>query len=52
VVSEILEKEKARLTFQPIVNNEIIAQIKEKVYEGFIIYVDANDNGVSKINDK
>lgn len=31
---------------------EIENQIRQKIYRNFIIYIDANDNGVSKINDK
>ena len=33
-------------------DNEIIKRITEKIYENFIRYVDANDNGVSKIGEK
>lgn len=44
-----MEKEKGKLTFEPKVSQDIITHIKEKIYDSFIIYVDANDNGVSKI---
>ena len=42
-----MENEKDKISFEPIINEEI-----EKIYKNFIIYVDANDNGVDKVNDK
>ena len=50
VVKKILENEKEKLTFTPNVNTEIINEIREKIYKNFIIYVDANDNGIDKID--
>jgi uncharacterized UPF0160 family protein len=49
VIHEIIVKEKNRLTFEPKVDEEIIKMIQEKIYKNLIIYVDANDNGISKI---
>jgi uncharacterized UPF0160 family protein len=50
VVAQILNKEK--LTFQPAQSQEVLDRVRESVYKNFIIYVDANDNGVSKVNEK
>lgn len=33
-------------------NEQIIEDIREKVYKNFVIYVDANDNGVDRVNEK
>ena len=52
VVAEILQREKNKLTFKPIVNEDIIKEVREKIYRNFIIYVDANDNGIDKIDSK
>lgn len=51
-ISLILEREKDKLTFKPILTEAIIEQIRQKIYKHFIIYVDANDNGVDKVYDK
>jgi uncharacterized UPF0160 family protein len=40
------------LTFKPIRTPKIEEDIREKVYKNFVIYVDANDNGVMKISEK
>lgn len=40
------------MTFKPKFDQEILKYIQEKIYNSFIIYVDANDNGVSKIEGK
>ena len=43
VVKAILGQKK--LPFQPVVNSEVEQQLRNKIYEGFILSVDANDNG-------
>jgi uncharacterized UPF0160 family protein len=50
VVKKILSK--TELTFEPVVTAEIITDIREKIYKSFIIYIDANDNGVDLVHDK
>jgi len=51
-ISLILDREKEHLTFEPIYNQQIIDEIREKIYKHLIIYVDANDNGVDKVHEK
>ena len=52
IIKEVLEDEKQKLTFEPINNAEIAKEITEKIYKNFIIYIDANDNGIDKVRDK
>lgn len=51
-IQQVLLREKEKLTFEPILNEQIIEDIREKVYKNFVIYVDANDNGVDRVNEK
>lgn len=50
VVASILSKEK--LPFEPFKSAQVLDEVREKIYKNLIIYVDANDNGVDKINEK
>lgn len=51
-ISLILAREKEHLTFEPICTQQIVDEIREKIYKHLIIYVDANDNGVDKVHEK
>jgi uncharacterized UPF0160 family protein len=33
-------------------SKEVIDHVRESIYKHFVIYIDANDNGVSKVNEK
>ena len=52
IINQIIEDNKEKLPFKPILTQEIVNDIREKIYKNFIIYVDANDNGIDKVNDK
>ena len=51
-IALVLEREKGKLPFEPILNEAIVEEIREKIYKNLIIYVDANDNGVDKVYEK
>lgn len=51
-IQQVLLREKEKLTFEPILNEGIVEEIREKIYKNFVIYVDANDNGVDRVNEK
>lgn len=51
-ISQILEKEKETLTFKPNSSPELVQDLREKIYKNFVLYVDANDNGVEKVQGK
>ena len=51
-ITLVMDREKERLPFQPILGPEIEFEVREKIYKNFIIYVDAIDNGVDKVNEK
>ena len=50
VIDHILTKEK--ITFPPKHSQQIIDDIRQKIYKELIIFVDAQDNGIDKVNDK
>lgn len=52
IINQIIEDHKERLPFKPVLTQEISDDIREKIYKNFIIYVDANDNGIDKVHDK
>ena len=49
-ISQILAEEK--IPFQPIHSEEVVNRIRESIYKNLVIFVDANDNGVSKVGEK
>ena len=49
-MKKILQKEK--LSFEPAATPEIINEVREKIYDHLIVYVDANDNGIENVKDK
>lgn len=52
IINIIMNEEQHILPFKPILNKEIVDDIREKIYKNLIIFVDANDNGIDKINEK
>ena len=52
VAKKILENDKDKLTFEPKINEEILKLIRDKIYKNFMIFVDANDNGVDRVDGK
>lgn len=52
ILDEIQKKEGEKLSFKVHRDKKIEEDIREKIYKNFIIYIDANDNGVDLVQEK